>query len=165
MGRREVKTRCGSGSPCRAPEVLVHMVTASACLGRHAKHLQPLWHAEGLMESPCPSLLSQDCITCPGQDAHSCPPRGCRDTHVLFAKGCLVKLPLCRVAACAILQAEPPFHMAGQHMNCPKSTGKLPGWKSLLPCHSSSLFYLHQSHDVLVLAQQWSGFWVNSWHN
>lgn len=120
MGRREVKTRCGSGSPCRAPEVLVHMVTASACLGRHAKHLQPLWHAEGLMEIPCPSLLSQDCITCPEQDAHSCPPRGCRDTHVLFAKGCQVKLPLCRVAACAILQAEPPFHMAGQHMNCPK---------------------------------------------
>lgn len=54
MGRREVKTHCGSGSPFRAPEVLVHMETASACLGRHAKHLQPLWHAEGLKENHAP---------------------------------------------------------------------------------------------------------------
>lgn len=62
MGKREVKTRCGSGSPCRAPEVLVHTVTVSACLGRHAKHLQPLWHAEGSWSSPalpcCPRPVS-----------------------------------------------------------------------------------------------------------
>lgn len=141
MERREVKTHCGSGSPCGAPEMLVHMVmTSSACLGRHAKHLQPLWHAEGLMEIPCLSLLPQACIICPGQAVHSCPPRGCRDLHILFAKRCEAKFPLPHGCLCQLTSwATFPCDQSEHELLLPKSTSQLPGWKSWLPCHSSSL--------------------------
>lgn len=120
----------------------------------------------GLVEFPCPSLLPQACITCPGQAAHSCPPRGCRDLHVLFAKRCQLKLPLCHVAACATLQAEAPFHVAGQHVkrSCPKARASCQAGSHDWPAIATLSFTCSRAMMFLFWLSSGLGS-VNSWHN